>query len=143
VRLQEVTTAISAESFDLDHVLNLIVDRLLDIFRGASCAIRLYRLSTNQFGDRVAAGRLEEQIDYPPRANGTTQHVLATQMPFYTEHTTARLPNGEFAIREQVQGAGIGAAACLPLISEQNVIGILYVDWSQPGGRGTQKCRAL
>ncbi len=131
-RLQKVTAAISAEPTALDTVLHSIVGSIDAIFQNTACEIRLYDSKKGTFTERITADALEEYIDYAPRDKGTSKHVMQTKQPFYAENTFAQLPNGEPAIREQVQAKGIQAVATLPLVAEDAVIGIMYVNWAVP-----------
>jgi GAF domain-containing protein/anti-sigma regulatory factor (Ser/Thr protein kinase) len=132
VRLQEVTAAISAGPSDLVQLLHSIVGSLRDIFRGASCAIRLYDSRNEEFGPREAVGAVEELVDHPPRSEGTSRYVVRTQEPLYIEDVSATPPDGVPTLRREVLELGIKAAAYLPLRSEGEVIGILYMDLTEP-----------
>ncbi len=132
-RLQEVATAISAVTSDVGEVLHLIVGRINDVFPETSCEIRLYNPEKGKFtGERVAAGVLEEEVDYIPREGGTSTYVVEEQRPFYAGNITARLPDGTPAIRGRIASQGVQAVATLPLVSKGSVIGVLYVDWLEP-----------
>jgi GAF domain-containing protein len=132
-RLQEVTTAISAVTSDVEDVLHLIVRRINDVFPETSCEIRLYDPIQEKFTkERVAAGILEKEVDYVPREGGTSAHVVKRRSPFYAESITERLSDGTPAIRERIASQGVQAVATLPLVSKGNVIGTLYVYWFEP-----------
>jgi GAF domain-containing protein len=130
-RLQKVTTTISAEPSDLERVLDLIVESLSGIFYGAPCAIRLYDPTTDKFGQRVAAGG-RDQLAYHPRPIGTARYVVKTKSPLYVEDTSLAPPDGQPIIREELIKVGVKAIAYLPLVSAEDVIGILYVNLTAP-----------
>ncbi|UCC63000.1 MAG: GAF domain-containing protein, partial [Anaerolineae bacterium] len=132
VRLQQVTATISAEPSDLTKVLYLITDSLDKIFRGASCAIRLYDSLKDEFGPRVAVGIIQVLVDHPPRPEGTSRHIIQTRIPLYVEDASVIPPNGMPSLRQEVMAVGIKAAAYLPLLLEGETIGILYVDLTEP-----------
>jgi len=132
VRLQEVTATISSAPSDLDKVLLLIVDSLTDIFWEASCAIRLYDLEKDEFGPRVAAGKLKDRVDLPPRPDGTSWYVARTRASLYVEDTSLMPSDEEPAVRQETVEQGVKAVAYLPLCIKEDVIGILYVDLTEP-----------
>jgi two-component system NtrC family sensor kinase len=132
VRLQEITSIISAEPSDPGKVLHMIVESIDDVFEGASCEITLYNPRTKEFTVRNAVGVLKEEVKYLPRFGGTSEHVIQTRKPLYVEDTLAVLPSGQPAIRERIRDRGIKAVANLPLVGERDVIGVLYVGWTKP-----------
>jgi two-component system NtrC family sensor kinase len=128
VRLQEVTTAITAEPSNLEKVLDLILENLSKIFQGASCAIRLYDSKPDQFKPLKATGVLEGLADRSPRRNGTSRYAVKTKAPRYLEGEALVRPlDGGPAVRQKLVKKGVRAFAYLPLISKGDVIGILYV----------------
>jgi GAF domain-containing protein len=135
-RLQEVTTAISREVTDLQGVLRLIVDNLGHVFPGASCALRLYNSKTDVFTPMVATGVLEELVvDNPPRplGEGTSRYVISKRAARYLDEDALTTPtDGGPVIRDEVLKKGVKAAAYLPLLTEEDVIGVLYVDMTTP-----------
>jgi GAF domain-containing protein len=134
LKLQEVTAAISAEPPELKKVLRLIVDSLSGIFPEASCGIRLYDSKTDKFQPQEATRWLADWVARPPRPSGTSRHVVqTTRAPRYlVGDDLTRPPDGGPAIRQEILGRGVKAAAYLPLRSEQDVIGVLYVDLAVP-----------
>ena len=114
--------------------LQLVARRLSDVFWGAPCAIRLYDSETKEFGERVAVGGvLDAPNQYDPRSGGASLYVVeVTKQPLYVEDPITKLPNGQTAIREELLDAGVKAVAYLPLLSGDEVIGILYVDLLTP-----------
>ena len=132
VRLQEVTAAISG-AVEVEEVLRLIVDGLGDIFTGASCAIRLYDSKTDEFAPLVATGVLRDLVDRPPRPAGTSRYVVQNKVPRYLEeHELSTPSDGAPPIRPEILKQGVKATAYLPLLSEEDVIGILYVYFAAP-----------
>ena len=131
-RLHKVTATISAEPPELVKVLDLIVDSLSDIFEGASCAIRLYDSKTDSFSPQKATGVFKDSVDYPPRSNGTSRHVINSKTPRYIEDTSIVPPDGGPAVRTRFVQQGVRAIALLPLLSGADVTGILYVGLTSP-----------
>jgi GAF domain-containing protein len=130
-RLQKITATISAGSSDLDKVLGLIVSSLGEMFGGASCAIRLYDSKRNELGRKVAVGPLKDWWE-PPRPDGTSRFVISTKTPLYVENALATPPDGQPTVRRKFIEQGTRAAACLPLVSEEDVKGILYLNLVTP-----------
>jgi GAF domain-containing protein len=132
-RLQEVTTLITAERSNLGKVLRLIVNSLGDIFPGASCTVRLYSSKTDRFESKVAIGLLADLVERLPRPGGVSRYVIKTKMPRYlVGDTLAKPSDGGPAVRVSVLKQGVKACAHLPLLSEGDVIGVLYVDLTTP-----------
>jgi len=131
VKLQEITAAITAEPEDHQKVLRAIVDRVESIFPETVCDIRLYNSITGEFTERVVAESLEK-TDYRPRKTGVSEYVIEKKQPFYAESVEKLLPSGEPAIRDEIQASGVRAMATLPLLSKNEVIGVLYLDWFKP-----------
>ncbi len=132
-QLQTVTTAISAEPSNLERVSHLIVKSLSDIFHKASCAIRLYDSTTDQFRPQIATGVMEEWIDRLPRPDGTSCYVVRTKLPRYLEGNDVATPSdGGPAVREDISALGMKSVAYLPLISGGDVVGVLYVNLTVP-----------
>jgi GAF domain-containing protein len=134
--IQAINKAITAgepsRTTTLDRILRLIVDRLVDVFQAASCAIRLYDPKLGGYGPRIASGALEKRVKFPPRLCGGSQHILETNKPIYAGDRSVVLPNGEPVIRQEIQKEGIRSVVYLPLLSERDVLGILYVEWTVP-----------
>ncbi|MCP4603510.1 MAG: GAF domain-containing protein, partial [Proteobacteria bacterium] len=133
-RLYNVMSTILAESSDFDKVLNLIISSIKDIFQEASCGIRLYDSSEKKFTALFATDALGKGMaDYEPRDEGTSNYIIDEWgKPFYAKDASVTLPNGRPAIRDEMKEMGIEAIAYFPLVSERNVIGMLYIDWNVP-----------
>lgn len=129
-RLQNTTAAISAEPVDLDKVLRLIVNSLSKIFGAVPCVIRLYNAKENEFTNQVVvtAGLPEEEAKYVPRTDGISWHVIHTQAPYYVENTLSTPTFGQLTVRDTIVKQGVRAFAALPLRSQNNVIGVLYLN---------------
>lgn len=132
--LQMVTATISAEPSDLMQVLRLVVDSLSQIFAGSPCAIRLYDTEKDEFTHQVAQTTAvpEEQTLKTPRSNGISRYVLKTKAPYYVEDSDYIPPRGTPTIRKTMVDQGIRAMGALPLKSENEVIGVLYLQLKNP-----------
>jgi GAF domain-containing protein/ActR/RegA family two-component response regulator len=124
-------TSEEAEGGELENVLRPIAERLVERFGAASCAVRLYDAFANRFGERIAAGAKQSDIDFEPRGEGASRQIVRTKEPVYAPDVLATLADGQPVIRPEVQAQGIEAAAYLPLRSEGDVIGLLYLDWNR------------
>jgi signal transduction histidine kinase len=132
VQLQKVTATVTKSS-DLDKVLHLIVRSLSDIFQGASCTIRLYDSSTDEFEPKVAIGMLADLVEAPPRVGGVSRYVIKTKKPRYlVGDDLATPPDQGPAVRKGIRDRSVRASAHVPLISEEDIIGVLYVDLTAP-----------
>jgi GAF domain-containing protein len=137
--LQEVTSAIStqlAKRDGLKEVSLLIVNRLRDIFPEASSGVRLYDSQTDVFEPLVVAGFLEEKgfLDQQPRPDGGSRFLIH-QTPLRPRYLEADMlvvsPDGGPTLRESLLPF-VKTTAYLPLVSEGNVVGILYLDFTTP-----------
>lgn len=129
-RLQKVTTIISTEPSDLKKVLMSIVDSLSQIFDGSPCVIRLYDTKKDEFTHQVAQTKAvpREQALDEPRSNGISRYVLKAKVPYYIEDFNHTQPFRRPMIRQTIIDQGIRAMAALPLKSENDVIGVLYLN---------------
>jgi len=125
-QLQQVTAKITAEAFDLEKVLEVIVEGLSEIYEGVYGAIRLYDSSRDEFVQRVDTGVLKGKIEHSPRPTGSSRHVVKEKKPLYTEPATT-LPDGQPALRPETINTGVKAFAILPLLVKSELIGLLYV----------------
>jgi GAF domain-containing protein len=116
----------------LDKILQLIADEILELLKPAACAIRLYDPVSKKLGRRTASGELKEAINFEPRSEGASQRILGDGKPIYADNPSIELCAGQPVIRQKVREKGVQAAAYLPLLSEGEVIGILYLDWTEP-----------
>jgi GAF domain-containing protein len=133
LKLQDVTATISGGPRELDGVLTLVVQSLQEIFPEASCGLRLYHSQKDEFSPQMATGPLKDLLPHTPRAGGTSQYIIETKAPRYLEGDELRNPpDGGPAIDGVILQRGVKAAAYLPLLREQDVIGILYVDFFVP-----------
>lgn len=128
LQLQQVTSAISAQTGREMDTLQLIVDSVSRLFPVASTAIRLYDKTTDSFPARVGTSGLEELMDVSPRPDGISRYVLSNSAAYYLEGEDLHLPDGAVpALRGDLQDLGVKAMAVLPLRRSTNVVGLLYV----------------
>ncbi len=131
--LQKVTATISAHPTDLQAVLFSVVRGVSQIFKGATCAVRLYNPETRRFGQRVSADPQPERWDYPPRPDGTSWHVINTKAPLFIDDVSRPQSPEQPTIRKEFGDLGVQALAHLPLLGEaESVKGILYIDLFTP-----------
>jgi GAF domain-containing protein len=133
VQLQTETAHVVTESNTLANVLESITTGIAHVFGSFSCTIRLYDPATAQFAAPVASkGAENRHTQMPPRAEGTSQHVLRTKQPVYGPDALATLPGGEPIIRPENRAAGVEAVAYLPLLFGGELVGRLAVSWDKP-----------
>lgn len=123
-KLQEVTTSISAQTHSRKSILQQITESIIEIFPNAFCYTRLYDKNTDEFFELVVAGISKEQVS-SPRARGTSRHLLKTKQPRYIENASADSGDGGPQIRSKLKKLGVKSIAQLPLVFEDEMIGIL------------------
>ena len=117
---------------DLNEVTHLIVQNLSLLFGTASCGIRLYHHQTDNSTGKSAPARFSTSL-ICPRSDGISRYILRTRAPRYLEGDELVVPtDGGPALRTEVMSREPKAAAYLPLLSKDEVIGILYVDIGTP-----------
>lgn len=135
--LQKTTTTILAKPTDKNNLLMLIVDNLSEIFKDAPCIIRLYNSKEEAFTEAVVSRRIPEDIAsefarHKTRPQGLGYHVIATKNSYYVsgsqKHNKHNLPG----IREEFRQIGVESVAILPMISEDKIIGTLYLCLQEP-----------
>ncbi|MFC2036914.1 GAF domain-containing protein [Chloroflexota bacterium] len=134
LRLQEVSRVISSEPSNIDRSLKLISENINEIVENAFCVVRLYEAETDDLSLQVATGPLADH-KYPPRPDGTSRYLIQHREPRYLEgEALVRPPDGGPGVRQEFLDLGIRAAAHLPLITEDDLVGILYVNLIGEGG---------
>lgn len=131
VQLQKVTAAISVGPPEVGRVVDQITFGISKVFDGISCGIREYDSRADRFTPLKGTGLLHASIEYSPRLGGTTRHVINLKEPLFIEDAAVRSP-GQPLVRRELREKGVKSAACLPLISGENVKGTLYVVWEVP-----------
>ena len=89
---------------------------------------------------RVAAGfagadALDDRFD---GSLGAIRHVLETREPLVASDARADAVLGR---RPSVVELGIGALACVPLVADGSLLGLIYVDGRRNGGRSANRAR--
>jgi GAF domain-containing protein/ActR/RegA family two-component response regulator len=125
--LQEITATISAEPWNLDKVLRLIAGGLPKVFQGGQCIIRLYDAAADEYTRFVVTTASWEEVGInKPRRDGITRYVHRTRQPYFLRDTKAPPETGSPGIRDDVARRNVRALAALPLLSEGQIIGVLY-----------------
>lgn len=132
--LQEITSMISFGSSALDEVLRLVVENLCKIFDDAHCVIGLYDAASGKFDKRItaAAERMKNIKDHLPRRNGISQYVVGTGVPYFVQNARIAPPQGKPNISEELVKQGLQSSASFPLLIENQVIGVLYLNLGIP-----------
>jgi two-component system, NtrC family, sensor kinase len=142
-RLQKATFAVSAGSLNLDEVLHQIVESLSEMFGGASCDMRLYDARKDEFGKRVVSQKMKDREDRLPRPSGSSYYVVHTKVARYLEDTSCPLEDGGPEWHPAILQEGAKALAHIPLLSGDEVVGILYVNMPTPHQFSTNERQML
>jgi len=123
-------------SLDPQVLLRRLVESVLDL-TGAERGFVLLFKSTGDLEAEVAAGfpAFEQLDDRFLGSFGAIERVLKSGESVVTSNAKADAFLGK---RRSVIELGIGALACVPLKSEERVIGLIYVDGRRSGGVFTE-----
>lgn len=132
VKLQELTAAISKMQ-QRDEILRLAVGGLCEIFPGTSCFIREYDSRSEEFKALASAGELKNLVHREPRPDGTSRYLVQSKTPRYLVGDQLLMPPDQGpALRPEILEKGVQAAAYLPLVTEKDARGVLYVNFTTP-----------
>jgi len=131
-RLQDAAFAVSASPLNLDEVLNVVIESLSAMFEGASCDMRLYDADKDNFGKRVVSQRMKDREDRPPRQDGSSRYVVRKRVARYIEDTLQAPRDDGPEIHPAILAEGARALAHLPLLSGNDVVGVLYLNLPTP-----------
>ncbi len=138
--LGEVSRALSS-TLDLETVLQTIVARANQLAGTAGCTIweydeprREFRLRASHYADAVDAAVLQapDRVTTIRRGRGVTTQVVARREPVQVEDI-AVAGAYDSPIRQPLIDAGHRALLGVPLLSEDEVIGVLAVTRKTPG----------
>jgi GAF domain-containing protein len=130
MRLMALRQIDAAISMTLGHqdLLEEIVNVLSRFLPGASCTIHLYDPEKDEFGLRAATG-VNATTLMKPRKDGMSAHVVQTRTPVFIEDVFASV-EGSPGIRREFVDGGVRAFAGVPLISDGNVVGVLFLNYT-------------
>lgn len=117
-------------SLDLDTVLREIVGQVSKMYGDISCGIRTYNADTGELGPRVQTETLVEELKVDPRPGGTTAYVL-DEKALYVPDTSFDPSPGVPPVRQEFVDCGIKAVAYLPLSYQEDIKGILYLNFPE------------
>src|SRR5262245_48836604 len=138
--LGEVSRALSS-TLDLETVLQTIVARANELAGTAGCTIWEYsaageefRLRASHYADPNDAAILQapDRVMAIPKGQGVTSRAMEHRQPVQIPDITVE-GSYESPIRRQLIGAGHRALHGVPLLSEDEVIGVLAVTRKTPG----------
>jgi GAF domain-containing protein len=148
--LGEVSRALSS-TLDLETVLQTIVSRAVQIAGTAGCTIwefdephAEFRLRASHYADQDDAAALQAlgRVTTIPKGQGVTTRVMEQRQAVQIHDiTTAR--DYESPIRQPLVAAGHRALLGVPLLSEDEVIGVLAVTRKTPGEFEPETVRLL
>jgi GAF domain-containing protein/sugar diacid utilization regulator len=132
--LVQIGMQIQAEEADVDHALQLIVERARDLMGTELAWIGLVHDETQTLDMEVAVGaHTEPFMNMRLRlGDGVGGVVVATGRPLVLpDYRNESLPTPE-GVRAAVLGEGVGSMLCAPMLRGDRVIGALYVGSRQP-----------
>jgi GAF domain-containing protein len=87
---------------------------------------------------------MKDWVDHLPRLDGTSRYIVQNKTARYLEGNALVSPHdGGPAIRKDILALGVKTVAYLPLISEGGVVGILYVNLTDPHRFSTNEKQLL
>jgi len=121
------------QSRNLDEVLDQTLNGVNSILgEGTSSSINLYDDLPGTFGSSRAAGPLTKLLEVPPRPNGTGRYVLKTGKPLYLDDVTQPPPDCPTIRDAETKRNVIRSFAALPLMRQEQVVGVLFVNLQMP-----------
>jgi two-component system, NtrC family, sensor kinase len=148
--LGEVSRALSS-TLNLETVLRTIVLRANELAGTAGCTIWEYdetheefRLRASHYADEGDGALLQApgRVTTIPRGQGVTTQVMERRQPVQI-HDITTVRDYESPIRRPLIEAGHRALLGVPLLSEDQVIGVLAVTRKTPGEFGSEIVRLL
>ena len=115
-----------SSTLDLDQVLNHVIDEVLTAVRGERGFVML-READGSLAFRVARGMDRETIDSPQFqvSRGVVERVAADGQPVLTSDART---DDRFSMRRSVVDLGLRSILCVPLVTQGQVQGVVYVD---------------
>lgn len=131
--LYEITRTISS-SLDFDEVLNLVIDSIMEVMK----AQRGFLMVADGDGlqVKVARGMDGEQLS-DEHAYSTTivRQVVETREPLLTNNAQS---DTRYVPGQSIILAGLRAILCAPMLVQNRLIGVVYVDTSMRSGNFTE-----
>ncbi|MBI4786733.1 MAG: GAF domain-containing protein, partial [Chloroflexi bacterium] len=130
--LQDITARILREPTDPAKVCEDVLECVKQVFKGARCAIRFYDPNTGTYPKWISRDLDPRVWDSPPRPDGTSAYIVQEKKALFVDDMATKLETGVTGIRPEFRDLEVKAIAHLPLIAGDNVIGLLYLDLTEP-----------
>lgn len=128
--LYEITRTITS-SLNFEEVLNLVMDSVMQVTK----AQRGFLMTADADGDwqvRVARGIAHEHIrTETPYSTTIVTHVVSTREALMTNNAQF---DERYKVGESIIMRGLRAILCAPMLVQDRLIGVLYVDTSMRAG---------
>ncbi len=135
--IKELTTLLNigkflSSSLNLDETLNVILDTAIAEAKASAGSVALYDEDEDELTLKASKGFsnnfLKKAHKWKPRPGGMTEAIVRNKETFVTEDVSKEFVfNNLIGIEE-----GIRALIAVPLVTEDRVIGVLYVDDFKP-----------
>jgi PAS domain S-box-containing protein len=121
------TTALLNSSLDVDTVLNTVMDTVVQLTGAERGFILLKNEQTGEIEFRIARGIDREQLgrDDFKVSNTIIREVLTSGAPVLTDNARA---DDRFVGNESIVGYGLRSILAVPLVTNGEVIGVVYCD---------------
>lgn len=123
--LYEISQTITS-SLDLDEVLNLVMDKVIEV-SGAQRGFLMLQDHSGQLAFQVARGIEGRQIDDPESgvSRGIIESVARSGQPLLTSNAQY---DERLSGRDSIVIKGLRSVLCVPLVVKGRFIGLVYVD---------------
>lgn len=114
-------------TLDLEELLNIVMDRIVDILRAERGFLMLTDDRTQQLDFKVARNMSRETIAESSFqvSRSIIDRVVAEAKPVLTTNAQA---DPRFSTQASVVGFSLRSILCVPLIAKSRMIGVVYVD---------------
>ncbi len=139
VTLYEITATMNA-SLDFDDALNNIMDSVLSVTKAQRGFLIAADEETESLSTLVVKGVQGETLERDGYSTTVVSEVMKTRQALLTNDAQfdARLQAGQSIIMR-----GLRAVLCAPMLVQDRIVGILYVDTSMRAGNFSQADRDL
>jgi GAF domain-containing protein len=124
--LQDIGVKI-ASTTDPEEVLHAIVHHAKEIMSADSCVLFPYDHEKHVFGEGIWVREIDMDLDIPNK-DGFTAAMAERQVPYFAEDARNELVRKSRLANDKE----IHTFACIPLVTRQNTVGVLYVNYLKP-----------
>ena len=128
----------------LNDMLTLVLNEAMHVADMTAGSISLYDKETNSLVLETSSG-FSEAFDKQPawevRKGGLTERILASRVPFFVHDATS--DEAGFQRSEILKAEGVISLVAVPMLLDEEIVGILYVDDFQLKSVGDDQLRRL